>query len=180
MSTLKLRKTTKDEFLNASNKYPDQKFAKTFISKADMQSQWEHCIGAWEDGHLLGAIITTISVRKPHVANLQLLHSFVKYKGVGRILCEYSLRDVGNRGAEYYRVSSEIASIGFYEKIGFTFLGEQKSGCQLSIFRIEGDTFSEGSYDINDTVIYKAVHRKGKGGCVKVFVDEPKGLSDFL
>jgi hypothetical protein len=114
VSTLKLRKTTKDEFLNASNKYPDQKFAKTFISKADMQSQWEHCIGAWEDGHLLGAIITTISVRKPHVANLQLLHSFVKYKGVGRILCEYSLRDVGNRGAEYYRVSSEIASIGVY------------------------------------------------------------------
>ena len=32
---------------------------------------------------------------------------------------------------------------------------------------------------MDDTVIYNAVHKKGKGGCVKVFA-EPKGLQDFF
>jgi len=182
VSTLKLRKTSKEEFESAITTDKGDKFAKTFVSKANMQDQWDNCIGYWDGDELLGAIITTVSIRKPKVANLQLLHSFVKHrgKGVGKILCQESLKWAITQGALYYRVSSEVVSIGFYERIGFTFLGEQKSKCQLAIFRIKGDKFEDGESDMNDPVIYKAVHRKGKGGCVKVFVDEPKGLSDFL
>ena len=181
-NSLKLRKTTKQEFESAITSDKGDNFARTFLAKANMQDQWDKCIGAWEEDKLLGAIITTVSIRKPHVANLQLLHSFVGHrgKGVGKILCEYSLRKAIADGASYYRVSSEVPSIGFYERIGFTFLGEQKSKTQLSIFRINGPEFKDGVYDMNDDVIYKAVNRKGKGGCVKIFVDQPEGLSDFL
>ena len=58
-------------------------------------------------------------------------------------------------------------------------LGEQKSKSQLSMFKIRGETFAEGLYDVDDSVIAKAVFRKGKGGCVKVF-QEPSSLSDFI
>jgi len=38
------------------------------------------------------------------------------------------------------------------------------------MFKLNGPTYSDGIYDIDDPVINKAVYRKGKGGCVKVFV----------
>jgi hypothetical protein len=57
----------------------------------------------------------------------------------------------------------------FYESMGFKFLGKQKSGCSLSMFKINGNNFADGIYDLNDEVIYKAVYKKGKGGCVEVF-----------
>lgn len=179
---MKLINTSREQFEGFITSDKGDRFAKTFVAKANMQEQWDRCIGCWEGDELLGAIITTISIRKPHVANLQLLHTFVKHRGrgVGKILCEDSLKLAIKQGAQYYRVSSEIPSIGFYKKIGFTFLGEQKSGCQLSIFRISGNHFVDGVYDMDDSIIYNAVHRKGKGGCIKIFVDEPRGLSDFL
>jgi ribosomal protein S18 acetylase RimI-like enzyme len=174
---LKLVKTSKEQFIAAITEDKGDRFAKTFVAKANMQDQWDMCVGLWEDDELLGAIITTISKRSPKVANLQLLHTFVKHrgKGVGKILCNDTLLSVKDRGAVYLRVSSEPDSVGFYNKIGFKFLGRQKSGCELSIFRIAGDTFAEGDYSIDDSVVYNAVHKKGKGGCVTVFV-EPSDL----
>jgi hypothetical protein len=53
--------------------------------------------------------------------------------------------------------------------MGFKFLGKQKSGCSLSMFKINGNRFSDGIYDPNDPIITAAVNRKGKGGCVEVF-----------
>lgn len=178
---MKLRETSREEFESAITDNVGDKFAKTFVAKANMQDQWEYCIGAWDGDELLGAIITTISKRTPKVANLQLLHTFVKHrgKGVGKVLCNDALIRAKGDGAIYFRVSAEPDAIKFYEKIGFTFLGEQKSKCQLSMFRIINDTFDSGDYDINDSVINSAVFKKGKGGCVKVFT-EPTSLSSFL
>lgn len=174
---MKLRECNVDQFRAAITDDPADKFAKTFVAKANMQDQWEFCVGAWDGDTLLGAIITTISKRSPKVANLQLLHTFAEHrgKGVGRILCEDSLRFARENEALYFRVSAERDAVKFYEKIGFEMLGEQKSGSQLSMFKIRGESFSEGLYDIDDSVISKAVFRKGKGGCVKVF-KEPVSL----
>lgn len=170
--TLKLSKCSRADFVKAISTDKADNFAKTFVAKADMQGQWEYCWGAYsDDDELMAAIITTISKRKPYVANLQLLHTFAKHRGKGaaRVLCEDSLHNVTKLGADYFRVSSEPESVGFYEKVGFKFWGKQKSGCQLSIFRIFGHKFSTGDYDYSDTVINGAIHRKGKGGCVELF-----------
>lgn len=177
---MKLRKTTKEEFEGAITDEKGDKFAKTFLSKANMggEKYWDRCIGAWTDeGELMGAIIVTISIRRPHVANLQLLHTFWKHrkKGVAKELCEDALLDLWNGDkAQYFRVSSEIPAIPFYEKIGWVMLGKQKSGCQLSMFKIIEPYFHKGKYDINDPVINKAVFRKGKGGVVELLVDPPE------
>lgn len=180
MNSTKLRKTTAEEFTSAITTDPADKFAKTFVTKANMQEQWDYCTGLWDGNDLLGAIITTISKRSPKVANLQLLHTFANHrgKGVGTILCNHSLKQAKADKAIYFRVSAEPDAVAFYEKCGFQFLGKQKSGCQLSMFRIN-NTFQDGDYDISDPTIYSAVHKKGKGGCVEVFV-EPDGLTEFF
>jgi len=179
---LKLSKCSRADFISAISTDKEDNFAKTFVAKADMQDQWDYCIGAYDGNDLTAAIITTISKTKPHVANLQLLHTFVKHRGKGsaRLLCEDSLKRARASGATYYRVSSEKGAVGFYERLGFRFWGAQKSGCQLSIFRIGGDTFAEGDYDYFDTTINKAINRKGKGGCTTLFslAEEQKSL-DF-
>ncbi len=148
------------------------KFAKTFVAKAKVggDKYWDNCTGLILNGELLGAIIVTVSIRKPHVANLQLLHVFAKhrYKNIGRALVEEGLKSVIER-ADYFRVSSEIPAIPFYKKLGFKMLGEQKSRCQLSMFKINGPKVEDGIFDIEDPIINKAVYKKGRGGCVKVF-----------
>lgn len=175
---MKLHKVTREQFVSAITDDPADKFAKTFVAKANMQEQWEcgshHlCMGLWDDDKLMGAIITSISKRDPLTANLQLLHTFAAYrgKGVGKTLCMDSLRYALHMKAQYFRVSAEIPAIEFYKKIGFDMLGEQKSGCQLSMFKTNPTmkSFEEGDYDMSDPIIFKAVHKKGKGGCVKVF-----------
>ena len=168
---LKLSKCSRADFVSAISTDKEDNFAKTFVAKADMQDQWDCCIGAFDGNELTAAIITTISKTKPHVANLQLLHTFVKHRGKGsaRLLCEDSLKRARTNGATYFRVSSEKSAVGFYERLGFKFWGAQKSGCSLSVFRIAGNTFLEGDYDLSDTTINKAVNRKGKGGCTTLY-----------
>jgi ribosomal protein S18 acetylase RimI-like enzyme len=148
-------------------------FARTFLRKADMQDLWDKAIFVASDGDVRAAIITTHSKAEPKIANLQLLHTFSKHRGGGyaKQLCLYELHNAIYSGCEYFRVSAEPSAIKFYEKIGFTFLGEQKSKCQLSMFKInqEMPTFAGGIYDINDPIIKKAIYKKGKGGCVKIF-----------
>lgn len=169
-----LRETSRDEFVAHITENKADAFAKTFVAKADMQQQWAYCIGYWEgtaDDELAGAIITTRSKRTPYVFNLQLLHTFAKHrrKGVARILTQDSLNRAQGLGTSYYRVSAEPDAVVFYESMGFKFLGKQKSGCSLSMFKINGKNFADGIYDLTDPVILGAVHKKGKGGCVEVF-----------
>ena len=169
---LKLSKCSRADFISSIDQTnPLDNFARTFVAKADMQDQWDCCIGAYDGNDLTAAIITTISKTKPHVANLQLLHTFAKHRGKGsaRLLCEDSLIRAKANGASYFRVSSEKSAVGFYERLGFKFWGAQKSGCSLSVFRIGGNTFLEGDYDLSDTTINKAVNRKGKGGCTTFY-----------
>ena len=48
----------------------------------------------------------------------------------------------------------------------------------LSMFKINSDmkSFDEGEYDICDSVIFKAVTKQGKGGCVKIFKECARDL----
>jgi GNAT superfamily N-acetyltransferase len=181
---LQLHNCTREEFVSCITKDKGDSFAKTFVAKADMQKQWEYCIGAYVGDKLLGAIITTISKRQPLVANLQLLHTFVQHRaqGVGKRLCDESLVWANSNQAQYFRVSAEIPAVAFYEKIGLRFWGKQKSGCQLSMFRIGGNVFSEGIYDYWDPIIHKAINSGRKGSCVEVFeLPEDRQMKfDFL
>ena len=160
-----LRKCTREEFVAAITDNKADSFAKTFKAKADMQKQWDECLGAFNDeGELMGAIITTLSRTQPKVANLQLLHTFAKYrrKGVGKELTLASYEDIVRRGAVYFRVSAEAPAVSFYESLRFTFWGKQKSGCSLSIFRVNG-ALESGIYDENDPTIRKALYSGRKG-----------------
>ena len=61
VNTLQLRKCSRDEFVAAITDDKADGFAKTFRAKADMQEQWDECLGAFsDDGELMGAIITTL------------------------------------------------------------------------------------------------------------------------
>lgn len=178
-----LHDISREEFVKAITDDPADKFAKTFVSKADMGGYWDRCIGFISDeGELMGAIIITISKRSPKVANLQLLHTFAKHrrKGVAKELCDFGVWQLWkDKSAQYIRVSSEIPAIPFYQSQGWVMLGEQKSGCQLSMCRITGPQIKNCDYDINDPVIKKAVYKKGKGGCVKVFFEPDEPLTLF-
>lgn len=178
---MKFERCSKEEFLIAleSSDNNFDKFAKTFLSKANMQDQWDKCFGAFNgENELMGAIILTVSKRQPYVANLQLLHTFYKHRkmGVGRFLCEKILEIAKDLDAEYFRVSSEKSAIKFYESLGLKMLGEQKSGCQLSMCKIR-NSFEDSEYSLDFETINKAVFKKGKGGCIKIF-NQPKEIND--
>jgi ribosomal protein S18 acetylase RimI-like enzyme len=169
---MELRAVTKEQFVGAISDSKADKFAKTFVAKATMQGHWDWCKGCFDDdGNLMGAIIVTKSKRLPHVYNLQLLHTFCRHRklGVGRFLVEAVLGAIANETDCYFRVSSEPDAVGFYKRLGFKFLGKQKSGCQLSMFRINGASPSQGIYSLGEEAIFRAVHKRGKGGCVEVF-----------
>lgn len=172
---MQLKPTTREQFITAITDDKADKFAKTFRSKADMQDQWDLCLGCWEEGELMGAIIVSKSKRKPTVFNLQLLHTFAKHrrKGVARMLVNESVKraylDLEQDEKGYLRVSAEPDAVVFYERIGFKFLGKQKSGSQLSMMVLTSLSPVDGYYSTEDPIIYKAVHKKGKGGCVEVF-----------
>ena len=168
---MSLSRCKKSDFLKAITDDERDKFAHTFVSKANLGGYWNSCVGFYHKKNLCGAIITTISKKEPLVANLQLLHTFAKYRrqGIAKKLCEYSLLYAISQKAKYFRVSAEPDAVIFYESIGFKMLGEQKSKSQLSMFFIGGKSFHEGIYDLKDPVINAAVFKKGRGGCIKVF-----------
>jgi GNAT superfamily N-acetyltransferase len=178
-NTLKLYKCPAEKFKAAITEDKADSFAKTFVAKANMQKQWDHCVGAWDDNdELMGAIIVTVSKHKPKIANLQLLHTFAKHrrKGVGSALCIYGLRQCILEGhAQYFRVSIQPNAVPFYESLGMIMIGRQKSGSKLSMFRISGFDYREGIYDINDHIIRKAALKRGetgnplKGSCVEIY-----------
>lgn len=160
-----LGKLTREQFVSSISNNPDDKFAKTFVAKADMQGLWELAIGYWYGEILTGAIAVTISKRKPICANLQLLHTFAAWRklGVGRQLCNYALAYAIENDCQYFRVSSEPGAVNFYTRLGIKFWGTQKSGCHLSIFKIGGPSFTDGIYDIEDSFIQTKLYSGRKG-----------------
>jgi GNAT superfamily N-acetyltransferase len=151
---------------------PDDKFAWTFRAKADTLGLWDHAVGVKNDeGHIMSAIVVRRNKYKT-VHNLQLLHTFSQYRGLGlaRQLVETEF-DAVPKG-EYFRVSSEESAIPFYRRVGFKFWGAQKSGCLLSIFKKGGMLISDGIYDPNDKIIQAAVFSNRRGGVVHL---DPEG-----
>lgn len=121
---MKLRKCSREEFVSAISTDPADKFAKTFVAKADMQEQWDECWGAFsDDDELMAAIITTLSKRVPRVANLQLLHTFAKHRGKGaaRVLCEDSLRQMKKRGAAFIEFHQNLNLLGSMKRLVSSF-----------------------------------------------------------
>lgn len=180
---MKLRKCTREEFVASITEDKADGFAKTFRAKADMQKHWDECLGAFnEDGELMGAIITTVGKTNPKVANLQLLHTFAKHrrKGVARELTLASYDDAVARGAVYFRVSAEPDAVPFYESMGFRFWGLQKSGCSLSIFKINGK-LKDSIYNDKDPIVNKALYSGRKGSLASSYtVQESVDLNQFL
>ncbi len=183
VNTLQLRKCTREEFVSAITEDKADGFAKTFRAKADMQEQWDECLGAFDSsGELMGAIITTLGKTNPRVANLQLLHTFNKHrrKGVAKELTLASYDDIVARGAVYFRVSAEPGAVAFYESLGFRFWGKQKSGCSLSIFKVNG-RLEDGIYDENDPTVRKALYSGRKGSLASSYSSQKSvDLNQFL
>lgn len=162
-----IRGASREQFMGSISDHKEDKFAKTFMAKADMMGIWDQCVGIFEGEELLGAIITTISKRSPKTANVQLLHIFYRHRGrgAGRLLMNWSLDHAIANKAEYFRVSSESESVNFYKKIGLRFWGKQKSGCSLSVFRLTINRFEDGVYDSNDPYI-RSLLFSGRKGCI--------------
>ena len=183
-NTMKLRKCTREEFQSAITDDRADSFAKTFVAKANMQDNWNECLGAFSsDDELMGAIITTIGKTNPKVANLQLLHTFAKHrrKGVAKELTIQSFKDSIGAGAVYFRVSAEPGAVAFYESVGFKFWGLQKSGCSLSMFKIAGDEIAAGIYNDKDPVLQKALYSGRKGSLASSYSSqESVDLNSFL
>jgi len=174
---MKLRETNREEFVSHLTKRKEDRFAKRFVSKCNMMKAWDKCQGIWINDKLAGAIVVTISKRKPKVANLQLLHTFYEHrgKGVARALCEWAIQFAIENKVEYFRVSAELDAVVFYEKCGFKFICRQKTA-KLSMFRLTSAVVSENNFE-PDAYIWKQMIRKGKGGCVECYF-EYKGV-DF-
>lgn len=166
----KIKKIGCEEFKKFITSLPEDKFAKTFLAKANAFNQWNNCFGYYCGEELMGAIIFTYSKRLPLNVNLQLLHTFAKhrFKGIGRKLCLFALRKAIENKAVYMRISAEPTAIGFYKKLGVKFLGLQKSSCQLAMFKLVGENYEECSYE-KDEFIKKCISRNGRGKCIKLF-----------
>ena len=174
-----LKPTTRDEFVAALTDLKEDKFAKTFVAKCDMIEAWDKCQGVWIDDKLAGAIVVTVSKRKPSVANLQLLHTFhaCRGKGVAKALCEWGVDYAKNNAAEYFRVSAELDAVAFYEKVGFKFVCRQKTA-KLAMFKLTSNVLTQNDMDFLDEFIWKTMNKKGKGGCIECYV-EYKGVESF-
>lgn len=169
---MRLKQTNREQFVSHLTKLKEDRFAKRFVSKCDMMKHWDLCMGVWIENELAGAIVVTVSKQKPMVANLQLLHTFYKFrgKGVGTKLCDYALQYAFNNKAKYFRVSAEFDAVPFYEKYGFKMICRQKTA-QLAMFGLSSPDISENNMDYIDSYIWKQMIRKGKGGCVECFVE---------
>ena len=166
----RIRKVTKKQFTAAISDDKNDRFAKTFVAKADAQNLWENCVGYWNGKTLCAAIVTKHSARDPKTANLSLLHTFAKHRGKGYAskLVTDSLNEALRAECLYYRVSSEFDATPFYRKLGFKFLGTQKTA-ELSMFRLNGPSPKDGAYDLTDAHIAKSVITSKRGGLIKTF-----------
>lgn len=173
-----IRNIEREEFVSSLTDLKEDRFAKTFVAKCDMLNKWHECRGCFIDNELAGAILVTTSKRSPTVANLQLLHTFHKFRGqgVGRLLCKWAMEFALSKDAEYFRVSAELDAVEFYEKCGFKFVCRQKTA-KLSMFRLTSYKIEENNFE-PDAYIWNTMIKKGKGGCIECYV-EYKGVDIF-
>lgn len=152
------------------------KFATTFVAKADALKLWPNVIGMIsDDGMLMAAICVRISQRSPLVANLQLLHTFSKFRrrGFASRLVEREYLGLYQANVQYFRVSSEPDAQEFYRSLGLKFWGEQKSGSLLCIHQVMTPNPRTGRYDPNDEFVKGLLFSGRRGSLTKPF-DFPK------
>lgn len=149
-------------------KFKEDGFARTVVAKCRSYELWDRCYGYYDNGNLVGVIVTTTSKRQPWTANLQLLFTYHEHRGHGyaREMVQQSFDEVKDK-VDYFRVSSEKTAVQFYEKLGFQFQCKQKSGTSLSIFKVSADTIKDCDFTADDTM-RKMFFRKGKGGCTEI------------
>lgn len=160
---------TREQFLATQPWGKEDKFCGQYLSKCNMSELWDRTCGVFVDGELAACVTLTISKREPHVANLQLLHTFHKFRkrGLARFLMENALEHAWQMDAKYFRVSAEPESVAFYRALGYKFLGQQKK-CFLSMFKIKGPKITDATWE-RDDVIRRAMDSKMKGGVTIVF-----------
>lgn len=124
---------------------------------------------------LAAAVTMTISKREPKTANLQLIHTFSGFRrrGYAKALMESCLQSAYSLGCEYFRVSAEPESVAFYEALRYKFLGRQKGGCFLCMFKVGGPTVQDAIW-VRDDHVRKAIDSKRKGGVAEEFDEEGK------
>jgi GNAT superfamily N-acetyltransferase len=173
-----IRETSREEFVSSLTTLKEDKFAKTFVAKCDMMGAWDKCMGYWIDDELAGAIVVTISKRSPKVANLQLLHTFYKHRGngVASKLTEWGVDYAFKNMCSYFRVSAEFDAVDFYKKVGFVFVGKQKTA-ELSMFRLTSPNIKSNNFE-PDSFVWKSMTRNGKGGCVEYYFQQ-RTVEDF-
>lgn len=168
---MKLSKCDRSLFIKFITSDKRDAFARTFVLKADMQKIWDWCYSAIENDEILGAFILTKSKRQPYISNFQLVHTFAKARsrGVGSYLLQKAFEMAKQNGSEYFRVSSEKTAVDFYKKNGVKFIGKQKSGCLLSVFKLDSDTIKGCTVAANDPVVRSQIFGNRKGSIVEVF-----------
>lgn len=174
----------KDKFIATITTDPADKFANTFVAKANARNLWESegCMCVVNDaGELMGASIITLSKRKPLCVNFQLLHVFSKHRrlGVGKLLVEESV-SYAYLNAKYFRVSAEKDAVKFYEKCGFVFQGIQKSGTYLSICEITDESIAKCNFDVTNPYINNKLFSNARGSVVKTLVKPENVIVDNL
>lgn len=168
---MRLDFVTRPKFIESISSAKEDSFARTFVAKCDMLQTWDLCRGLYDGDRLAGAIVYTFSKKLPKVCNLQLLHTFHEFRGrgVGKTLCQDAIDSALYNKAEYFRVSAEFNAVDFYKKIGFKFVCKQKT-CELSLFRLTSSNIAMNDFQ-PDEYVWKAMNRKGKGGCVECYYD---------
>lgn len=170
MNKLEVVPITYEDFAKRMPFAKEDNFAKTFLAKVRVMNLWSGTYGILNEQGVLRAAITVTENRRG-VTNLQLLHTFSteRRSGLGKYLCDWSLKRAYERGQGYFRVSAEVSAVDFYKRIGYKFLGKQKSGCLLSIFKIGGPRIEDAIYDLDDRVIQSALNSKARGGVIERF-----------
>jgi GNAT superfamily N-acetyltransferase len=144
-----IKHLTRDEFVSCAPL--EEEFRKYYIRECDDMEGWASTFGAWQDGFediLLGAITIKIPKRWPLCCNIKLLYVFGASQGhgVGSELCQFAFRMAHFCKAEYFRVSVNPKAEQFYRKLGFKYWGRQRSGCFLSVFKVNGPEITDGLY----------------------------------
>jgi GNAT superfamily N-acetyltransferase len=157
------------DFFTAQPRTGADKFAATFVAKADLLKLWP-VNGFVKGDKVLAAISLRVTTREPIVANLQLLHTFAAYRRQG-FASELVMQAYGRipHDVKYFRVSSEHDAVEFYRSLGLKFWGKQKSGSFLCIHRITSADPGTGLYDAEDPVIKGLLFSGRRGSLVERF-----------
>jgi GNAT superfamily N-acetyltransferase len=128
----------------------------------------------FENDNILGVIATK---HLKTYANLKWIVTSpeARGKGVFRALCEDSVRRAYGLRLKHYRVSINPPALEAYQRVGFKTWGIQQSDCYLSIGRLGGPNVSDLIWEW-DAYTEKEVTKQGRGGCVKEYWKEPRGL----